>query len=70
MTKDATEFTQQKSERAVQAVNLGMDWARELAEQSLNQSKVVLDGLFSPLAGDSSHIKERAKQNEATAQKS
>ena len=46
MTKDATEFTQQNSERAMQAANLGMDWARELAEQSLNQSKVVLDGLF------------------------
>ncbi len=46
MTKDATEFTQQYSERAMQSANLGMDWARELAEQSLNQSKVVLDGLF------------------------
>jgi hypothetical protein len=46
MTKDATEFTQQNSERAMQAANLGMNWARELAEQSLDQSKVVLDGLF------------------------
>lgn len=46
MTKDATEFTQQNSERAMQAATLGMDWARELAEQSLNHSKVVLDGLL------------------------
>lgn len=46
MSKDATEFTQQNSERAMQAANLGMNWAREFAEQSLNQSKVVLDGLF------------------------
>ena len=46
MTKDTTEFTQQNSERAMQAANLGMNWARELAEQSLDQSKVVLDGLF------------------------
>jgi hypothetical protein len=46
MTKDATEFTQQNSERAMQAANLGMNLARELAEQSLNQSKVVLAGLF------------------------
>ena len=46
MTKDTTEFTQQNSERAMQAANLGMNWARELAEQSLNQSKVLLDGLF------------------------
>ena len=46
MTKDTTEFTQQNSERVMQAANLGMDWARELAEQSLNQSKVVFDELF------------------------
>ena len=46
MTIDTTEFTQQNSERAMQATNLGMNLARELAEQSLNQSKVVLDGLF------------------------
>ena len=30
----------------MQATNLGMNWALELAEQSLNQSKGVLDGLF------------------------
>ena len=46
MTKHTAEFTQQNSERAMQAANLGMNWARELAEQSLNQSKVLLDGLF------------------------
>jgi hypothetical protein len=46
MTRDATEFTQQYSERMTQAGNLGVNWARELAEQSLNQSKVVLDRLF------------------------
>lgn len=46
MTKDTTEFTRQNSERAMQVANLGMNWARELAEQSLNQSKVVLDELF------------------------
>ena len=46
MTRGTTEFTQQNSERAMQAANLGMNWALELAEQSLNQSKGVLDGLF------------------------
>ena len=46
MTRGTTEFTQQNSERAMQATNLGMNWALELAEQSLNQSKVVVDGLF------------------------
>jgi hypothetical protein len=39
MTKDATEFTQQ-------GANLGVNWVRELAEQNLDQSKVVLEGLF------------------------
>src|SRR5258707_5888707 len=46
MAKDTTEFTQQNSERMMQTANLGMNWARELAEQSLNQSKVLFDGLF------------------------
>jgi hypothetical protein len=46
VTRGTTEFTQQNSERAMQATNLGMNWALELAEQSLNQSKGVLDGLF------------------------
>jgi hypothetical protein len=43
MTAD---FTQQNSDRVMQAANLGMNWARELAEQSLNQSKALFDGLF------------------------
>ena len=46
MTKSTTEFTQQNSERAMQAANLGMNWARELTEQSLNQSRLLLDGMF------------------------
>ena len=46
MTRGTTEITQQNSERAMQATNLGMNWALELAEQSLNQSKVVVDRLF------------------------
>jgi hypothetical protein len=39
MTKDATEFTQQ-------VASLSVNWVREIAEQNLDQSKVVLDGLF------------------------
>jgi hypothetical protein len=46
MAKDTTEFTHQGAEHATQAANLGMNWSRELAEQSLNLSKVLLDGLF------------------------
>jgi hypothetical protein len=46
MVKDTTEFTQQCTEHAMQAANVGMDWTRELAEASLNQSKVLLDEVF------------------------
>ena len=46
MAKDTTEFTQQNSERAMEAVSVSLNWARELAEHNLDQSKVVLDGLF------------------------
>jgi hypothetical protein len=45
MTKE-TEFTQQNSERAMQAASLGMNWARELTEQSINQNRLLLDGMF------------------------
>ena len=47
MTKE-TEFTQQNSERAMQAASLGMNWARELTEQSLNQSQETSDHCPSP----------------------
>ena len=48
MNKDTTEFTQQSSERAMQAANLGMDWARELAERSSIRAKLFLMGFLQP----------------------
>jgi hypothetical protein len=44
---DAREFSTQSAERAMQAANSGIDWMRDLAEQSLNQSKAVFDGFIS-----------------------
>jgi len=41
-----TDFAQQSSERAFQAANFGMNWAREFAEESFNQSKRTFDGFL------------------------
>jgi hypothetical protein len=39
-------FAQQNTDRAMESANFGLKWARELAEQTLNQSKVALDGFL------------------------
>jgi len=39
-------FAQQSAERAMESANFGLRWARELAEQTLSQSKVALDGFL------------------------
>jgi hypothetical protein len=59
MTKE-TEFTQQNSERAMQAASLGMNWARELTEQSLNQSGLFLDGMFKVTRKMSEELEDQA----------
>jgi len=59
MTK-GTEFTQQSSERAIQAASLGMNWARELTEQSLNQSRLLLDGMFKVTRKMSEELEDQA----------
>ena len=59
MTKE-TEFTQQSSERAIQAASLGMNWARELTEQSLNQSRLLLDGMFKVTRKMSEELEDQA----------
>lgn len=46
MAKGTAEFTQQNTERAIQATAVGLDWMREIAEQSLHQSKASADALF------------------------
>jgi hypothetical protein len=43
---EQSEFAQQNAERAMESANLGLKWAREFAEQTLNQSKVALDALL------------------------
>jgi hypothetical protein len=46
MPKGPAEFTQQNAERAFQAATVGMDWMRDAAEQSLNQSQAVVQSLL------------------------
>ncbi len=46
MARDTTEFAQQSSERAMQAANFGMTWAREFAEESFGHSRQALDGFL------------------------
>src|SRR5262245_16610597 len=46
MAKGTAEFTHQNAERAFQAATVGMDWMREAAEQSLNQSQAVMQTLL------------------------
>jgi hypothetical protein len=42
----ASEFERQNSERALQVTDFSMEWAREFAEQSLNQSKIAFVGFW------------------------
>ena len=46
MIKHETKFTQHNSQHAIEAASLGMNWARELAEQSLDQGELMLDALI------------------------
>ena|SRR6266545_1756396 len=41
---DTREFAEQTAGRAVQAGTFGMNWMREVAEQSLHQNKAALEG--------------------------
>ena len=43
---EQSKIAQQNVERAMESANFGFSWARELAEQSLNQSKVAWDGFL------------------------
>jgi len=45
MSKNATDFAERNTERAVQATNYGMDWLREVAEQNLDRSKGSVEAL-------------------------
>jgi hypothetical protein len=39
-------YAQQNTERAMESANLGLRWAREFLEKTLNQNKMALDGLL------------------------
>ena len=46
MAKGPSHFAGQNTEEAMQATNYGMNWMREIAEQNLNQSRVILENLL------------------------
>jgi hypothetical protein len=46
MARDTADFAQQSGERAMQAANFGMNWGREFAEVSFNQSRQAVDGFM------------------------
>src|SRR5262249_8402669 len=50
----------QNAERVMQAANYGIDWMRDLAEQSLNQSKAVFDGFRTPARTSGDTIDQQA----------
>ena len=41
-----TNFSEQNAERAMQVATYGMDWMRDITEQSLNQSRTVFEGFL------------------------
>src|SRR5215471_19296874 len=43
---EPSRFAQQNAERMMESANFGFTWAREIAEQTLNQSKAALDGFL------------------------
>ena len=43
---EPSKFAQQNAERGMETANFGLRWAREFAEQTLNQSKVAWDGFL------------------------
>jgi hypothetical protein len=46
MAKRPTEFAQQNTERAFEVTSYSLNWMREMAERSLNQSKAALEDLL------------------------
>ena len=47
MAKGPTSIPEQNAKRAMQAANFGMDWMRQITEESLNQSRVMFEGFLS-----------------------
>ncbi len=47
MAKGPTTIPEQNAERAVEAANVGMDWLRQTTEDSLHQSKAMVEGFLS-----------------------
>jgi hypothetical protein len=44
MVKGTAEFTKQNTDRAIQATSVGLDWMRDMVEQTLGQSHAAVGG--------------------------
>lgn len=56
------EFTAQSAGRAAQAANYGVDWMRQLAEQGLDQSKVIFESLLATAHSSAGTIDQQASE--------
>ena len=60
MVLGTKEFPQRDAERATQLTNYGINWMREIAEQSLNQSRAAIDSLLKVTKQAASGIDQQA----------
>ena len=58
----ATNFPEQNAERARQVGNYGMDWMREMTEQSLSQSRNLFEGFLTTARNAVDNIDQQASE--------
>jgi hypothetical protein len=58
----ATNFPEQNAERARQVANYGMDWMREMTEQSLSQSRNLFEGFLTTARNAVDNIDQQASE--------
>jgi hypothetical protein len=57
-----TNVSEQNAERAMQAANYGMDWMRQITEQSLNQSRAMFDGFLTTARKTADSLDQQASE--------
>jgi hypothetical protein len=53
---------EQNAERAKQAANYGMDWIRQLVEESLNQTRAIFDGFLTTARKTADNFDQQAAE--------
>jgi phasin family protein len=62
MAKGPTSISEQNAERAMQAANVGMDWLRQITEESLRQNRVMFEGFLSTARKTADSFDQQASQ--------